>query len=232
MKLSILTVTKAEDFAKPFLLAMRDLAARVNADFVPVADSFVAFQRLSNILDESRLPVVTSKGFIESVLDEALSFCRADYVLRLDDDERCSECLEEWLRDGAYYEYDHWKFPRAHLWPSKDTYIANAPLWPDHQTRLSTKAKSGGRHTIHAGSPFGGGQLAPAVIEHHKFLVKSAAERLNIAAKYDAVHPGYGTGGFLPFNLPEIVWPDGMQLMAINYADWAAMNDAKEAHAS
>jgi hypothetical protein len=147
---------------------------------------------------------VVSKGYIESVLDEALEYTAGRYVLRLDDDERCSPAMVQWLREEQFLASDHWKFPRAHI--LSDGRVSLHPqLWPDHQTRLSVRAKSGGRRWIHAGSPFGGGDEAPVVIEHHKFAVKSLQERMAIADRYDSIQPGSGNGGMQAFNVPELL---------------------------
>jgi hypothetical protein len=69
---------------------------------------------------------------------------------------------------------------------------------------------AGGRTSIHCGSPHGGGDVAPVVIEHHKFLVKSLDERLRLARHYDTVGGG-GTGWNFPFNVPELAY-DRMEL--------------------
>lgn len=138
-------------------------------------------------------------GCIENVLDAAVAQCREGYVLRLDDDEAMSPEMLAWLASGAYREHDHWAFPRMNLWPDTGHFIASHSLWPDYQTRLSVKAKSGGRSSIHDGSPFGTGELAPVPIEHHKFLVRSEAERREILARYEAL----GAHGYAQFSVPE-----------------------------
>lgn len=202
--LSVLCVTKVEPYSYPFLERLAFLADVCGAELVLMLDGPDAERRLQkrpSVLYRAWCEVTTSKGFIESVLDQAVAACSGDYILRLDDDEQVSPAMIEWLQRQMYFAADHWKFPRMHMWHGG--YIVNPPLWPDHQTRLSVKSKSGGRHTIHAGSPFGGGELAPVAIEHYKFLVKSYDERKAIAELYDRVHPGYGTGGMLPFSLPE-----------------------------
>jgi hypothetical protein len=212
-RLSVLCVTRYEDHAKPFIRKLMQLVQlHPSAELVLGADGDDAWDVLADWCPEAReegitLRVynVTSRGFIESVLDEVLAECTGDYVLRIDDDEACSPALVQWLCEERYLHGDHWKFSRAHLWPDKDHYIVDLPLWPDHQTRLSVKAKAGGQRTIHAGSPHGGGQLAPAVIEHHKFLVRTEAERKKIAQRYDQVMPGAGTSpGMISFQLPEL----------------------------
>jgi hypothetical protein len=198
--LSVLCVTKAEPFAWSFLRDHEQLARYLGAEFVLASDGY---RDLARMFPLARVLLVESKGYIESVLDQAVHVCSGDFILRLDDDESCSGSLVQWLSDKAYLHADHWKFPRMHLWPDEQHYITNMPLWPDHQTRLSVRAKSGGRHTIHAGSPFGGGEECPYPIRHHKFIVKTPAQRRAIAARYDAVGPGLGTGAMLPFNVPE-----------------------------
>lgn len=163
---------------------------------------------------------VESKGYIESVLDDVLQYVPEGWVLRLDDDEQVSGGLFQWLEMSCYRASDHWKFPRAHLWGSPEYFLCTPPLWPDWQTRLSIKAKSGGRRTVHAGSPFGGGTECPFPIEHHKFLVKDRSERERIAGVYDRFAAGYGTGaGMLPFSLPELVFDDpGAHLREVSEA--------------
>lgn len=205
MSLSILTITKAEPFALPFLLDMNFLAEHLHAEHVIAADGEAASMALRNI-DWRRTPVVQrvqSEGYLESVLDVALEFCTGDYVLRLDDDERCSPAMQVWLNGLQYTHLPHWKFARAHMWWDNKTVILHPQLWPDHQTRLSVRKQAGQRRWIHSGSPWGGGTLAPVVIEHHKFLVKTAEERRAIAARYDSIQAGAGTGGMLAFNVPE-----------------------------
>lgn len=204
--LTILCVTKAEDYSKPFLRHFQDVAKTLGASYVFVLDSkersgFISAERCDGI--EGKWIGLKSDGYIESILEDAVAECESRYIFRIDDDEMFSPSLIEWLKAGAYRTHDHWKFPRVHLWGDTEHFINAAPLYPDHQTRLSTKEKSGGRHTVHAGSPFGGGELCTHPIEHHKFLVKSREERMAIANRYDAIAPGAGSGGMLAFNDPE-----------------------------
>lgn len=200
MTLSILCVTKNEPHAAYFLGRMRDLAVDVSAEFCVAVDGGTEEK---SFVDADRVGFVRSEGFIESVLDQALDLCRGRYVLRLDDDEVASEAMVRWISKGLFYATDHWKFPRMHLWPDAESVVMTKHLWPDVQTRLSIREKAGGRKTVHAGSPFGGGEEAPVAIEHHKFLVRSYADRLAIAKQYDAQMLGAGTGGMMPFSLPE-----------------------------
>lgn len=153
----------------------------------------------------ARLRVVdgTNAGFIEAVLDEAIHDVPDGYVLRVDDDERMSRPMVEWLAAGEYESADHWAFPRANLWPDEDRYIVNAPLWPDLQTRLSVKEKAGGRTQVHEGSPFGTGHVANVLLEHHKFLVRDRAEREALVHHYESLQRGAGEA-YAMFSVPEL----------------------------
>lgn len=140
-------------------------------------------------------------GVIENVLDDALAYARGgNMILRLDDDEAISQPMWSWLASGAYREHDHWAFPRQNLWPDATSYITSHSLWPDYQTRLSTIEKSGGRTRVHDGSPYGTGEIAPVAIEHHKFLIRSEADRRRILAGYEALGADRGHAAF---SVPE-----------------------------
>lgn len=211
--LSILCVTKGERTVLP-LLELLSLSARmVGAEFVLVADGPEAFLSVKDV-DEwqglSRLFKTETKGYVESVLDSCINLTTSRYVFRVDDDESIPPPLVEWLRAGEYKKAEHWKFNRAHLVARENSdtgdgetrIITSPPLWPDHQTRLSTRDKSFGRTHIHCGSPHGGGKLAPYPILHHKFVIKSREEREEILKRYDEIQPGAG-GGFWQFSVPE-----------------------------
>lgn len=208
--LSILTVTKAEAYVIPFLREMKNVAEQANAEFVVAGDGPEAMKKLRGwgLGDEEVLVSVASKGYIESILDQALNCCGGRYILRIDDDEFMSSEMQRWVVDESYTEADHWKFARAHLWGNRKQYIDAAPLWPDHQTRLSVRKKAGNRTFIHSGSPFGGGKLAPVILEHAKFLVKSREERQAIADRYDSFGVGLGSHGMTAFNIPEKVYQE------------------------
>lgn len=198
--LSILCITRFERHALPFIAHLRELAAACGGEFVLVADGRHAYAGLRSLgYDPHR---VESDGYVESVLEDGLTFCERDYVLRLDDDECCSRAMERWIVNGAYRTANHWKFPRAHLWNDNQHMLVTPHLWPDHQTRLSARKFAGGRSTIHAGSPHGGGIEAPCIIEHHKFLVKTIEERREIVRRYDAIQANAGTS-FRAFSVPE-----------------------------
>lgn len=208
MRLSILCITRAEACVLPFLHDMQRLAALCEAELVIAADGrpAVAALHTTGIWESVRL-VVNATGYLESVHDEAVAMCEGEYVLRLDDDERPSAAMITWLRDQRYCHTPHWRFPRVHLWSDPQHYLANAPLWPDYQTRLSVHALAGGRSTIHCASPHGRGTLAPVALEHYKFLIRSYDDRVAIADRYERIARGAGRGKFLPFQLPEDAFP-------------------------
>jgi hypothetical protein len=208
MNISILCITKLEGYAQPYLTQFEKLAKALKGELVigfdvyPNQTSTAPIKTCASLV---QIIPVRSEGYLESVHDLVVAQCRGDYVLRLDDDEQCSPAMEDWLKLGKYRDHDHWKFNRAHLWPTdgpKPMMIKTPQLWPDQQTRLSVRAKADGRNIIHAGSPYGGGELAPVLIEHHKFLVKTLAERRAIVANYDRVAQGAGTE-FAAFSVPE-----------------------------
>ena len=187
MTLTVLCVTKAEPYAQPFLARLAQDAAIIGATLRVETDG----------------AGVSSDGYIESALDQAIERCDDGYVLRVDDDETLSLALLEWLRAGKYLTADHWAFPRRNLWPDAQRYIANPPLWPDLQTRLSVKAKAGGRAGVHDGSPHGTGEVCPHPIDHHKFVARTRVERELLVQHYEHLKPGAGTE-YMMFSLPEL----------------------------
>lgn len=219
-KISIVTVTKGEPHSPRFLHNFIALATALGGELVVGCDGPRAAIVVDNVRqlvqhgDATPAPirlqhVKPDPPIIESVLDLVIAQCAAPYVLRLDDDESVSPGMLAWLKAEAYTRAEVWKFCRAHLWGNEETYLEAPQLWPDHQTRLSVKAKAGGRHWIHAGSPYGGGDLAPAdaAILHHKFLVRDYLARQAIGMRYDDVQPGAGiAGGMRAFQLPEDVF--------------------------
>lgn len=210
--LCILVVTRAEGYALPFIEDLAELAHDLHAPFVVAADGEKALRRLDG-LEAATTLVVRSHGYLESVLDTAVAACPDGHILRLDDDERVSDGMYQWLLEHEWEQADHWAFPRANLYPDEHHRLAGTSdgcrtggtLWPDLQTRLSVKAKAGGRTRIHAGSPHGTGRVAPVVIEHHKLLVRTLDERVAQADAYEKLSPGAGRSmTFGPFQTPEL----------------------------
>lgn len=191
LKLSILCVTKLEPFAREFLWAMCHLSREIGAEFV------VAYDNVTEKAFSQSPPCdvwirVRSQGYIESVLSEALAACRGDYILRLDDDERCSPAMVAWLKSGAWPSQPAWTFATAGLWGDAQSVLMMPELWPQYHVRLTTRALAGGQTQVHQRHPVRDAAIAPAVIEHHKYIAKSLDERLAIAARYDAIRPGAG----------------------------------------
>ena len=197
-ELSVLCVTQNEPHARRFLDDMANLAERLSAELVIGLDRCTARD-----LRADKFVNLSSGGYIESVLDEAIAACSGEWILRLDDDEAVSLALAEWLWRREYVGGDIFAFRRMHLWGDEEHFITNDPLWPDVQTRLAKKGKSGGRHSIHIGSPYGTGKIIAAPIMHHKFLVRSPEERQVIADRYEQIQPGGGLGYFNVFSMPE-----------------------------
>jgi len=127
MKLSVVVVTKAEPYAIPFIDDLMAVASSIrNSEFLIGLDGDARLPR-----DLAAFAVRTNaRGFIENVLDQMVNQTRGEYVLRLDDDERCSEAMVEWLQSGAYAERDHWRFLMAQLWTPTEM-ILNSPLYPN-----------------------------------------------------------------------------------------------------
>lgn len=225
-KISILAVTRGEAHTPRFLHHFLTLASALDGEMVLGCDGPRASEIMNTVVSlvspsvrpakVHTIDVRPNQPIIEAVLHQVVAACTAPYVLRLDDDETLNPSAIEWLVSGAYERRDVWKFNRAHLWGDEGTYLEAPQLWPDHQTRLSTREKAGGRHWIHAGSPFGGGDLAPeaCAILHHKFLVRTREAREDIGRRYDGVQHGAGiAGGMRAFQLPEDVFGDRLELM-------------------
>lgn len=188
--LSILCVTRVAEYGRQFRKDMAEFAETIHAEMVFAVDGTQAFYRLAEEYHICKAVIVDSLGYMESVLDESIASCSRKYILRLDDDERISPSMREWLLAGAYQEGDHWSFPRFHIWPNMTHFLASQPYFPDWQTRLSVKEKSGGRSKIHSGSPFGLGKPAKVGIEHYELTVKTLEERATLAQQYARVQ-GY-----------------------------------------
>lgn len=180
--LTILCISAREPHSEPFRDELAWLADLVDAEFVDF---------------DGR-----GAGILEYVLDEAVEECPDGHILLIDDDERCSNAMVRWLAAGAWKAADNWAFPRAHLWGNERQVIKDSPLWPDLQTRLATKAKSGGRTRVHQGSPHGTGRVAPVAIEHHKFLVRTHEERQRILDSYVALWPQSANPHYRAFSIP------------------------------
>lgn len=213
---TVMMITKGEPHSKRFLGEALTLARIMGGKLLVGADDGGGENGISEN-DDITVVSVKSNGTLESVHDAVLALAPDGYVLRLDDDEKASPAMMQWLAAKHYETADHWKFPRGHFWGGEELMLYTPHLWPDHQTRLSLKSKAGGRNTIHCGSPFGGGELAPVAIEHHKFLVKDRAERQAIANRYDTVAQGAGSG-MIAFSVPEVAYA-GEEIRLVEFGD-------------
>lgn len=197
--LSILCVTRGEAHAWRFLQAMLATAKAIVSASVPEVEVVFAADgpEAERALEAPRyvgftIARVDSAGYMESVLDPAVERCSGDYILRIDDDERCSPAMVEWLKSGAWSSEPAWAFATAALWGDDQHVLTMPELWPQYHTRLTVKARAGGRSRIHAPDSRGRGAIAPVILEHHKFLVKSLEERAAIAERYNRIQPGAG----------------------------------------
>jgi hypothetical protein len=197
--LSILCVTKPSERAQPFIVNMSILADRLDAEFILAVDG----------VD------VHSKGYIESVLDDAIALTHGDYILRLDDDERCSPAMVRWLEAREYETGDHFTFPRVHFWGDSSSVIVEEHYFPDFQTRLSVRAKAGGRNQIHMGSPYGAGEITRVCLEHWVYLAKSYEERCATGVRYNQIRAGADGGVFRSSSI-EDEHPEGLRLIDYN----------------
>lgn len=206
MDLSIACVTQAADYAKPFLLGMLDMAESLKAEIVFGAHGYQAVEYFHN-LEGRPFGMTTVQGeFLEQMLDPVLHMCHGHYILRLDDDERCTPEMVEWLRSRAYHEHPSWFFPRYHLWPDDQHVITSGPCFPDFQGRLTIKEQAHRPPTLHAGQPYPAWR-APVPFEHHAFLAKSYAERQTLTAKYETIK----TGVYFPPERVNIVFPEDVR---------------------
>jgi hypothetical protein len=204
-ELTVMCATLGEPHAGRFLQGFAALADRLNAEFLMAADGREAFDRVLHI--EGRKILVRSGGCQEAVLDHMVEKCSGRYVLTLDDDEVVTPAMVAWLEAGEYKAEKHWGIPWANMWTASH-FIHTREFWPKFPTRLSVKELAGGRPPVpHTRSPFGRGVQAPVILEHHKFLAKDYATRLERAKLYDRLRPGAGTGPhFIKYQLPERVF--------------------------
>ncbi len=201
--LDILCVTKGEQHVKFFITTLRNIADLLGARLVIGADGQAAADLCEPYAD--RLLVQSGKGYLESMINQAVEFCTGEYVLRLDDDELPSGGMVDWLQSGVFLEREAWLFARMNLWGDGMHFLANEQLWPDLQMRLARRELSGGWGGIHSPAPAAKlGVFSKQVIVHYKFVVRSLAERQALAERYEAVRPGAGYGPYQVYTLPEL----------------------------
>lgn len=202
MKLSIICVTQADAKVRPFLQHFISLAHILGAEIIFGCHGAPAVQWLET---QKGLDGVFVEGqFIEEMLDPVIAACQGNYILRLDDDERCSAGLVNWLKSGEWVRRDSWFFSRRHLWPDERHCLAGQPYFPDFQVRLSVKRQARRQPKLHAAHAYPA-YRAPgmAYLEHHVFLVRSRAERQMVTAKYETLR----TGANFPLEQVNVVLP-------------------------
>ncbi len=206
-ELTILCITPAGDKAIPFLRAMRKNADALNAVFAVALDTKDGWGNLPNVQELAHNVIfVKSDGYVESVIKRAYSAVQTNWCLRLDDDEEMSPALFDWIRGRHYLDESAWHIPTMALYPDKERFITNEPLYPDVHIRLTSwRHYSQIAEAIHAGQPFMAAMTDKAIF-HHKYLVESYQDRIAKAAHYDSIKEGAGTGTHKPFTLPEEVF--------------------------
>jgi hypothetical protein len=144
------------------------------------------------LLEKHQNHIVEVQGnYLEEMLDPVIQACSGDYVLRLDDDERCSPGLVEWLRSDEMLKRDSWFFSRCHLWPDIQHVLSEQPYFPDFQARVSVKRQARRPARIHAPHVYPAYRApASAYLEHHVFLTKTRADRQVITARYETIRTG------------------------------------------
>jgi len=188
MKLSIVCVSDATVVTRLFLLEFQMLARMLGAEFVLGAHGDRA-RRFAEDYDIKH--VMVQGSYFEELIDQALDACTGDYILRVDDDERCSTGMIDWLKTDEWFRRDSWFFSRAHLWPDVQHCIAKQPYFPDFQARLSVARQSRRPVKIHAAHAYPAYRApATAFLEHHVFLIRTREERQAITAKYETIRTG------------------------------------------
>lgn len=215
MSLSILVFTEGLDFAARFLADFRDLARTLGAEYVIAGDHARGYN-MARLYADVPLQVET-RGLQEHKIAEAAIQCRGDWVLKLDDDETCSQAMRTFL---AGYDWQTagpqaYSFPYAWLWGDEAHFITSPPFWVDPHARLMRKPLMLDWPTgVHQNNPHSG-PIIPASLCHHKFLVKGIEARREVARRYDGFMAGAGTGQhYGKFTLPE-VYCDGLTVREV-----------------
>ena len=218
MNLSIAVITAGKPFARATLEQMRAWANLLDADLVVAGDREAGYA-LAREYADTALAVQVQNGLGESVVPELARACAHEWVLRFDDDETGTWAMFEWLKRGEWntVAWDAFNFPRGHLWGDTEHFITDAPLWEDRQTRLVRREITERWHNqVHAGSPAGRSADVPAMMLHHKFLVRTYEERQETARLYDSLRAGAGTDDhFGRFTLPELFFLDGVHVREV-----------------
>jgi hypothetical protein len=149
--------------------------------------------------------------FIERHLPWLYAQCRGDWVLRLDGDEiPTEEMVSEVLIARDDRRLSSVVFPRRNLFPTVESFIAQAPWYPDFQIRMvrndgslrfSGLLHSTPERTLPA-------RTVEAPMYHLPFILSSIEERRDRAAHYERLRPGLLAPTELPAN--EMLLPENM----------------------
>ncbi|MDX6690836.1 MAG: hypothetical protein QOG15_2293 [Solirubrobacteraceae bacterium] len=125
--------------------------------------------------------------------------CRADWILRLDDDEVPGQALLDALGDlTSTRRLTHYGLTRRWLHGDARTYLASPPWRPDYQLRLLRNIRSLWSFTgrMHEGVRMvGEGRFVDLPIYHADLLVNDLAARREKAVRYERLRPGHVTEG-------------------------------------
>lgn len=202
--LSIVCVSSLSENVIPNLIQMHKDAIRLNAEFLLCPDIRDGYEKINQAAQLSPLVMpVTTKGYVESVLNDVLQAASGTWILRLDDDEEMSRSLIRWLEQRKYLSHHCWSFPTATLfWEDSDYFITHPLFWPDFHVRLVTWKYASWPNRIHAPSPVMGTE-APVSLIHKKLTLFSSEERRQKAKRYEKRQLGSGTGHRLIAQVPE-----------------------------
>lgn len=202
----MLCATRAEACVRPFLAEMGPLAKACGGRFGVVLDGAESAERWKQL--GLRAYQFVAEDGVHQAMQQVVSECRTEYILILDDDERCTMRLANWLIGKHYQSAPFWYVPRAWLYQDRHHFISSKKHWPNHALRIGAQeAITVLTGPIHAGWMAGPGakEICPYAIEHHKLLIRSLAERKDTVAKYEAIKPGAGMPNHY---LPECVMVD------------------------
>ena len=142
--------------------------------------------------------LIETGGTLESALPLMVSYCSADYLLRIDDDEALGgnwdrTALEALVR---FNDLTYVTLPRRWLVPGTEgaaRFIASEPWFPDYQVRLFRNDPSLIRWpaTIHEPMEMKGRGMAlfDRWIEHYDLALQSRAGRESKAERYRRIRP-------------------------------------------
>lgn len=205
MSLSVLCATRAEAVVRPFLAEMGPLAKACGGRFGVVLDGSESYERWKD-LGLSAHTIIAQDG-VHLAMQDTVNECPTEYVLILDDDERCPQALSEWLQQRQYETADCWYISRAWLYPDRQHYITSPKHYPNFTARIGRTSGVVVPTQIHAGwiAKFPETAFCPHSLEHHKLLIRTLEERQATVQRYESIKKDAGMPGHY---LPECVLVD------------------------